>query len=56
MTEFNFNSLFVLWDDVAAAIGLSSFQMVVVIGMLLAGMSAQWQFQHGHHHDHNHDH
>jgi hypothetical protein len=43
-----------VWDDTAKYLGLNSFQMVVVFGMLGAGMFAQWQFQHGHHH-HSHD-
>ena len=57
MDELSFHSILSLWDETAVSIGLTSFQMVVVIGMLSTGMFVQWQFQHAHHHDdHDHEH
>lgn len=49
------NNLLIAWDNLAVSVGLTSFQMVVVFGMLSAGMLAQWQFQHAHHHHGDHD-
>lgn len=51
----SFENLLHTWEEIALQIGLSSFQMFVVIGMIVAGMTAKWQFQHDHHHDHHDD-
>ena len=53
MADYSLNSLIVMWESVALTLGLSSFQLVVVLGMLSTGMFAQWQFQHRHHHHHD---
>ena len=42
------------WDEVAVYIDLTSFQMLLVISMMLTGMYAKWSFQH-HQHQHDHD-
>jgi len=58
MEEITVQYLLTLWSDTAVSIGLTSFQMIVVFGMLITGMFVQWQFQHGghgHHHHHDHD-
>ena len=40
------------WDEIAIYIGLTSFQMLLVLSMMLTGMYAKWSFQH---HQHHHD-
>lgn len=41
------------WDHMATSIGLTSFQMVVVSGMVISGMMVKWTFQHEQEHQHD---
>lgn len=54
--ESLFNSISLLchhWENVANYIGLTSFQFIVVSGMVISGMMIKWTFQQekNHHHD-----
>jgi hypothetical protein len=41
------------WNHVATIIGLTSFQMVVVLGMGMSGMMIKWTFQQEQEHQHD---
>lgn len=48
------NSSYEVLQQVAQHVGLSTFQFIVVLGMLLAGGIVKWTFNHDHR-DHHHD-
>jgi hypothetical protein len=47
------NEVLIKVNSWAELLGLSSFQFVVVCGMLAAGLMAKWQYQHHNHHHHH---